>query len=85
MAGEVPRNANGLDRIEHKPGKANAEAEQHTLDRQTRQIAPQGARKVEKWEAEAQLYSAPHDYTVVDKIWGDCISLVVVPLEADPD
>ena len=58
MVGKVPWNANGLDKIEHKPGKANAEAEQHTLDRQTRQIAPQGARKVEKLEAEVQLYSA---------------------------
>ena len=53
MVSEVPWNANGLDRIQHKPEKANAEAERHTLDRQTRQIAPQGARKVDKSEVEA--------------------------------
>jgi len=82
---EVPWNANGLDGIEHKPGKANAEVKRHTLDRQTRQLAPQSARDVERGlEAEAQLYLAQHDYLVVDKLWADCFSLGVVPFEADP-
>jgi hypothetical protein len=34
------------------------------LYRQTRQIAPQGVREVEKSEAEAQLYSALRNYPV---------------------
>jgi len=76
MVGEVRRNANGLEAIEHEPGKENAE-EGHTLDRQTRQIAPQGAREVEKGlEAEARLYSALHHYPVVDKFWAACTSSV---------
>lgn len=58
------------------------EAEQHTLDQQ---IAPEDAQEVKKSEAEAQLYSALRDYPVIDELWADCISLVVVPLKADPD
>jgi hypothetical protein len=70
MVGKVPWNVNGLDGIEHKPGKTNAEAEGHTLGHQTRQITAQGARKVEKGsEAEARFYSARHDYPLVDKLW----------------
>lgn len=85
MVGEVPWNAYGLEGIEYKPGKVNAEVKRHTLDRQTRKIIPQSAREVEKRsEAEAQLYSAQYDYLVIDKLWADCISLGVVPLEEDP-
>jgi hypothetical protein len=86
MVGEVPWKANRVDRIEHKPGKANVKAERQTLDRQTRQIAPQNARELEKGsEAEARLYSVLHDYPVIDKLWADCVSSAVVPLEADLD
>ena len=41
MVSEILWNANGLDGFEHEPGKENEEAGGHTLNRQTRQIAPQ--------------------------------------------
>jgi hypothetical protein len=46
----------GMGWMELSTSQENAEAEGHTLDRQTRKITPQGAREVEKGsEAEARL------------------------------
>ncbi|KDR76642.1 hypothetical protein GALMADRAFT_247043, partial [Galerina marginata CBS 339.88] len=86
---EAPQSANRLDRIEHEPGKANAEVEGHTLglsDRQTRQIAPQVAREVEIGSGtDARMYSALYGYPIVDEPWADCTTSVAEPLEAYPD
>jgi len=74
---------NGLDRIEHEPGQANAEAEPHTLDRldrQMRHIEPPVAWKIEKGlETGAQSELTPFGYPVVDKSWADRLS----PIEGE--
>lgn len=84
MVGKVLWNVNGLDGIEHRPGR-HAEAEGHTLGHQTRQITAQGARKVERRDRKQKHGFIRHCMITSSTNSGQCVSSVVVLFEVDPE